>query len=135
MKSDDTDPFHSSGYSPIDERPGRERFDAQRSSGNTNDLRGKLLRVHTEAAGGSTIPAGNLLAPGTAKTRPEIYAMGFRNSFRFAADPKTGWISTAGYGPDANQENANRGPEGTVEWNLIKQPGFHGRRWRFGQVG
>jgi cytochrome c len=52
--------------------------------------------------------------------------MGFRNSFRFAVDPKTGWISAADYGPDANQENANRGPEGTVEWNLIKQPGFYG---------
>ncbi|MHA4773504.1 ThuA domain-containing protein [Streptomyces sp. MSC1_001] len=123
---DDTNPFHSSGYTPIDERPGREKFDAQRSSGNTNDLRGKILRVHPEAAGGYTIPAGNLFAPGTAKTRPEIYAMGFRNSFRFAVDPKTGWISAADYGPDANQENANRGPEGTVEWNLIKQPGFYG---------
>ncbi|MFE2558374.1 ThuA domain-containing protein [Streptomyces sp. NPDC059352] len=123
---DDTNPFESDGYAPIDERAGREKFDAQRSSANTNDLRGKILRVHPEAAGGYTIPAGNLFAPGTVKTRPEIYAMGFRNSFRFAVDPETGWISAADYGPDAGEENANRGPEGTVEWNLIKAPGFYG---------
>ena len=30
--------------------------------------------------------SGNLFAPGTAKTRPEIYAMGFRNPFRMSVD-------------------------------------------------
>src|SRR5436305_1265646 len=41
---DDTNPFSSDSYSPIDERTTRNpQFDAQRSSGNTNDLRGKLL--------------------------------------------------------------------------------------------
>ncbi|RCG26586.1 PKD domain-containing protein [Sphaerisporangium album] len=123
---DDTNPNASSGYAPIDERPGREHYDAQRSSANTNDLRGKILRIHPEADGTYTIPAGNLFAPGTAKTRPEIYAMGFRNPFRFSVDRDTGWISMADYGPDAGSANANRGPEGTVEWNLIKQPGYYG---------
>ncbi|MFB7513482.1 ThuA domain-containing protein [Streptomyces sp. NPDC056144] len=123
---DDTNPFASDGYTPIDERPGREKYDAQRSSANTDDLRGKILRVHPEAGGGYTVPAGNMFAPGTAKTRPEIYAMGFRNVFRFGVDPVTGWISAGEYGPDAGQENPNRGPEGTVEWNLIKGPGFYG---------
>ncbi|KOG22148.1 PQQ-dependent sugar dehydrogenase, partial [Streptomyces viridochromogenes] len=96
------------------------------SSANTNDLRGKILRIHPEAAGGYTIPAGNLFAPGTALTRPEIYAMGFRNTFRFSVDPETGWISAADYGPDAQYEDPNRGPIGTVEWNLIKAPGNYG---------
>ncbi len=123
---DDTNPFASDGYTPIDERPGREKFDAQRSSANTNDLRGKILRIHPEAAGGYTIPSGNMFAPGTAKTRPEIYAMGFRNTFRFSVDKETGWIGAADYGPDAGGPNANRGPEGTVEWTLIKEPGFYG---------
>ncbi|WP_214417035.1 ThuA domain-containing protein [Sphaerisporangium fuscum] len=123
---DDTNPFASDGYTPIDERPGREHFDAQRSSANTNDLRGKILRIHPESDGTYTIPSGNLFAPGTAKTRPEIYAMGFRNPFRFAVDKDTGWISVGDYGPDAGGANPNRGPEGTVEWNLIKQPGFYG---------
>ncbi|MFB4284681.1 ThuA domain-containing protein [Nonomuraea sp. MTCD27] len=123
---DDTNPNGSSGYAPIDERPGREHFDAQRSSANTNDLRGKILRIHPEPDGTYTIPSGNLFTPGTARTRPEIYAMGFRNPFRFSVDKVTGWISVGDYGPDAGAANPNRGPEGTVEWNLIKQPGFYG---------
>ncbi|MYW28072.1 PQQ-dependent sugar dehydrogenase, partial [Streptomyces sp. SID2119] len=39
---DDSNPFASDGYTPIDERANRNpAYDAQRSSGNTNDLRGK----------------------------------------------------------------------------------------------
>ena len=48
-----------------------------------------------------TVPDGNLFAPGTDKTRPEIYAMGFRNPFRFAIDRSTGWVYLGDYGPDA----------------------------------
>ena len=44
---DDTNPFESDGYTPIDEREGRNpAFDAQRTSANTNDLRGKILRIN-----------------------------------------------------------------------------------------
>jgi glucose/arabinose dehydrogenase len=42
---DNTDPC-CEGYAPIDERPGREHQDAQGTSANTNDLRGKILRIH-----------------------------------------------------------------------------------------
>ncbi|HSI79407.1 MAG TPA: PQQ-dependent sugar dehydrogenase, partial [Solirubrobacterales bacterium] len=42
---DNTNPFASNGYTPIDERPGRESWDAQRTSANTNDHNGKLLRI------------------------------------------------------------------------------------------
>src|SRR6185312_8772449 len=37
--------------SQTDERPGRSSWDDQRGSGNTNDLRGKILRIHPEADG------------------------------------------------------------------------------------
>jgi PKD repeat protein/glucose/arabinose dehydrogenase len=125
---DDTRPFESDGRAPIDERPDRVLWDAQRTSANTNDLRGKLLRItpDDDADGGYTIPAGNMFAPGTMGTRPEIYAMGFRNPFRFKIDPATGWISLADYGPDAAADDPDRGPRGFVEWNLIKQPGNYG---------
>ena len=43
---DDTNPFQSDGYAPIDERANRNpAFDAQRTAANTNDLRGKVLRI------------------------------------------------------------------------------------------
>src|SRR5919112_5571625 len=63
---DDTNPFDSAGYSPIDERTDRNPgYDAQRTSANTNDLRGKILRIKVNADGSYSIPAGNLFAPGT----------------------------------------------------------------------
>ncbi|WP_443049333.1 carbohydrate-binding protein [Streptomyces sp. NBC_00178] len=124
---DDTNPFESSGYSPIDERTDRNpQFDAQRSSGNTNDLRGKVLRIKPTAAGGYTVPAGNLFAPGTARTRPEIYAMGFRNPFRMSVDKATGAVYLGDYGPDAGVTDGSRGPSGQVEFNRITAPGNYG---------
>ncbi|MGW4837493.1 PQQ-dependent sugar dehydrogenase [Streptomyces globisporus] len=124
---DDTNPFESAGYAPIDERTDRNpQFDAQRSSGNSNDLRGKLLRIKPTADGGYTVPAGNLFAPGTADTRPEIYAMGFRNPFRMSVDKKTGAVYIGDYGPDAGTTDPNRGPSGQVEFNRVTQPGNFG---------
>jgi hypothetical protein len=82
---DNTDPC-CEGYAPIDERPGREHQDAQGTSANTNDLRGKILRIHLEDDGTYTIPAGNLFAPGAERTRPEIWVMGLRNPYRLHVD-------------------------------------------------
>ncbi len=124
---DDTNPFDSAGYAPIDERTNRNpAYDAQRTSANTNDLRGKVLRIKVNANGTYSIPAGNMFAPGTASTRPEIYAMGFRNPFRMTVDKATGHIWLGDYGPDAGSTNANRGPSGQVEFNRITSPGFYG---------
>ena len=116
---DNTNPFESSAYSPLDERPGRQDYDSQRTSANTNDLRGKVIRIHPEDDGTYTVPTGNLFAPGTEKTRPEIYAMGFRNPFRIGTDPKTDTLYVGDYGPDANANNPDRGPRGLVEWNVV----------------
>ncbi|AQS65902.1 PQQ-dependent sugar dehydrogenase [Streptomyces pactum] len=124
---DDTNPFASDGYTPIDERASRNpAYDAQRSSGNTNDLRGKILRVKVNADGTYGIPPGNLFAPGTARTRPEIYAMGFRNPFRMSVDKATGTVYVGDYGPDAGTANASRGPAGQVEFNRITKAGNFG---------
>ncbi|MFE4175453.1 ThuA domain-containing protein [Streptomyces sp. NPDC056909] len=124
---DDTNPFASDGYTPIDERPDRNpAFDAQRSSGNTNDLRGKVLRIKVAEDGSYTIPEGNLFAPGTEKTRPEIYAMGFRNPFRISVDQKTGIVYVGDYGPDAGAASATRGPAGQVEFARVTEAGNFG---------
>ncbi|MEO3816964.1 ThuA domain-containing protein [Plantactinospora sp. B24E8] len=123
---DNTNPFESNGYSPLDERPGRQDYDAQRTSGNTNDLRGKVLRIHPEDDGTYTVPEGNLFPPGTEKTRPEIFAMGFRNPFRIGVDPGTDTLYVADYGPDAGSANPDRGPGNTVEWNIVGQAGNYG---------
>ena len=52
--------------------------------------------------------------------------MGFRNPFRFTVDPETGWVLMGDYGPDASTTNANRGPQGSVEYNVLTQSGNYG---------
>jgi cytochrome c len=123
---DNSNPFASDGYTPIDERSGRAYWDAQRTAGNTNSLSGKVLRIHPESNGTYTVPAGNLFPPGTANTRPEIYRMGQRNPFRMNIDPKTGFPVVANYGPDAGSASSSRGPQNTVEWDVVDRPGNGG---------
>ncbi|MFC6066591.1 PQQ-dependent sugar dehydrogenase [Streptomyces ochraceiscleroticus] len=124
---DDSNPFASDGYTPIDERADRNpAYDAQRTSGNTNDLRGKILRIKVKADGSYDIPEGNLFAPGTEKTRPEIYAMGFRNPFRMSVDKPTGIVYVGDYGPDAGSASPTRGPAGQVEFARVTKAGNYG---------
>jgi cytochrome c len=124
---DDTNPFESDGYTPIDERADRNpAFDAQRTSANTNDLRGKILRIRVGTRGGYSIPAGNLFAPGTAGTRPEIYAMGFRNPFRIEINRENDDIYVADYSPDNRNANPLRGPAGHGKWTILREPGNYG---------
>jgi cytochrome c len=122
---DNSNPF-ASGYAPIDERPGREPWDAQKSSGNTNDLRGKIIRIHPEPDGTYTIPAGNLFPPGTEKTRPEIYTMGHRNPYRISVDKHTGFLYWGDVGPDADVDSAGRGTRGYDEIGQARSPGNYG---------
>ncbi len=114
-----------SGSSNLDERPGFESSDDQRAPGNTNDLRGKILRIHPEDDGTYTIPKGNLFPVGTEKTKPEIYTMGHRNPWRPTLDSETGYLYWGEVGPDASIDSI-WGPKGYDEFNQAKGPGFFG---------
>ena len=113
------------GTSNLDERPGHETSDDQRTAGNTNDLRGKILRIHPEDDGSYTIPEGNLFPEGTEKTRPEIYTMGHRNPWRVSVDSETGYIYWGEVGPDATVDS-RYGPRGYDEFNQAREASFHG---------
>ena len=111
-------PGHS-GYAPMDYRA-QERWDARKTSANTADLRGKVLRIkpqwtpspraRTPGIGSTyTIPSGNLFPLGLAKTRPEIYTMGFRQPFTLHTDPKNpGIVGVGEFAHDAS--NGQRRP-------------------------
>jgi len=116
---------NSDGYAPIDERPDQSTWDDQRGAANTNDLRGKILRIKPQPDGTYTIPDGNLFPKGTPKTRAEIYTMGHRNPWRPTIDSKTGFLYWGEVGPDASQDSP-RGPRGYDEFNQAKGPGFFG---------
>lgn len=134
---DNTTPFDepnqkytSQGYAPLDDRPGHLQYDERRASGNTNDLRGKILRIKVKEEGGYEIPEGNLFPKGNPKARPEIYVMGNRNPYRISVDPKNGFLYWGEVGPDANVDSFKvRGPRGYDELNQARKAGFFG--WPF----
>jgi cytochrome c len=125
---DNVNPFESDGFAPIDERQGRAFFDAQATSGNMQDLRGKILRIRPEADGTYSIPEGNLFS-NASEGLPEIYAMGVRNPFRMAVDKRTGELFWGDVGPDARSDNTARGPMGYDEFNRTSAAGNFG--WPF----
>ena len=139
---DNTNPFDSEGYAPIDERSGRFPWDAQKSSSNTNDLRGKILRIKPLPDGSYVCPAGNLFTDkdihtgpmgaaaaetnALSKGRPEIYVMGCRNPFRISVDTRRNLLFWGEVGPDAGEPDSTRGPAGHDEVNRARAAGFFG---------
>jgi cytochrome c len=110
--------------------------DARRSAQNTNDLRGKILRITVKGGdiatgdanrfgGAYTVPAGNLFPVGMEKTRPEIYAMGFRNPFRIQVDENDVAYITD-YSPDSQTPQNFRGPAGTGRVEIVRKPANYG---------
>ena len=100
-------------------------MDARRSAQNTNDLRGKINRIRVNADGSYSIPAGNMFPIGTAKTRPEIYAMGFRNPYRIQVDENDVAYITD-YSPDSQTPENFRGPAGTGRVEIVRKPSNYG---------
>lgn len=108
----------SDGYSGNNPQPsfkGVSFADARRTAGNTNNLNGKILRIHPEPDGTYTLPEGNLFTgrepdEGGGKTRGEIYVMGVRNPARIFVDKKTDILYAGWVGPDAGQPSTTWGP-------------------------
>ena len=119
---DNTDHIDTAG-GPIDERPGHVNEDGQFTAANTNDLRGKILRIKPEPDGTYSIPEDNLFE-GDELHRGEIYIMGLRNAFRISVDQETGWLYFAdvGSGDPPNE----RGDWGWDEFNQARGPGNYG---------
>jgi cytochrome c len=119
--------FVNNGFGPMNDLPGKQQYDARRSSSNTNDLRGKIIRIRMNEDGTYEIPEGNLFPKGTDKTRPEIFVMGNRNPYRISVDQKNGTLYWGEVGPDASNDSfATRGPRGYDEVNQAKKAGYFG---------
>lgn len=124
-------------------READENTDVRRTAGNTNDTRGKILRIRpipfpdsrTPAPGAGstyTIPEGNLRdyfggrgfwsASEQALVRPEIYSMGHRNPFSLAVHPVKLYPADG----EAGWDNAANGED---EINIMPHPQNNG--WPF----
>ena len=123
---DDTNPFESNGYAPIDERAGREAFDAQRTAGNPADRRGKVLRLNPDGS----VPPDNPHV-GDPAYDPYVYAMGFRSNYRIAVDDATGTVYVGNVGPDARNPDPRRGPQGFDEIEVIPPGGGTDHGWPY----
>ena len=131
----------------------RATQDNQARASNTNDWRGKLLRIHPDSsAKGYGIPAGNLRArffelggawvagQDTNKILPEIYSFGTRNAYTVSVDTITGWVTNGTVGNDNGTWSATRGPAGNDEFDINTKPQFNGwpyfvGRQRLGPAG
>jgi glucose/arabinose dehydrogenase/cytochrome c551/c552 len=119
--------FVNNGFAPLDQREGNEQYNAMRSSGNPNDLRGKILRIRVNDDGSYDIPEGNLYPEGQEGTRPEIYVQGNRNPYRISVDQKTNYLYWGEVGPDASNDSLQtRGPRGYDEINQAREAGNFG---------
>lgn len=111
--------------------------DPRSTSSNTNDLRGKILRIkpiafpdadHPLPGAGTTytIPGGNLKDTWATtekdKVRPEIFSMGHRNPFSLGVHPDKPWLVVG----EAGGDNPD---EGDDEINIVTKPGNFG--WPF----
>ncbi|MEO5601769.1 MAG: PQQ-dependent sugar dehydrogenase [Cyclobacteriaceae bacterium] len=122
---DNTNAEETEGYVPIDERPGRGLSDDQATAANSNDLRGKILRIKPEPDGSYSIPDGNLFPKNDSEGRPEIYIMGCRNPYRYSIDQKNKFLYFGDVGPDTKVP-ARDGTLSFDEINQAKGPGFFG---------
>ena len=81
---------------------GGSRADPQHNGQNLGSLLGKLLRIDVNAQPSYAIPADNPFLH-TAGARPEIWAYGLRNPWRFSFDPK-GRLIAGDVGQDRFEE-------------------------------
>ncbi|NEE11803.1 PQQ-dependent sugar dehydrogenase, partial [Streptomyces sp. SID7499] len=101
------------------------------TAGNTNNLNGKILRIHPEDDGTYTLPSGNLFTgeepdEGGGKTRGEIYVMGVRNPARISIDAATDTLYAGWVGPDAGAPSTTWGPAKYDTFAAITKAGNHG---------
>jgi glucose/arabinose dehydrogenase len=90
--------FGPNGFLYIGMGDGGSSGDPANLAQNRRNLLGKMLRIDVESQPGTyQIPSSNPFASG-ATARPEIWAIGFRNPWRFSFDRLTGdlWIGDVG---------------------------------------
>jgi hypothetical protein len=92
--------FGPDGYLYIGTGDGGGAGDPLRNAQNLNALLGKLLRIDVDSGSPYGIPPSNPFVGSSSGARPEIWAYGLRNPWRFSFDRATSdlWIADVGQG-------------------------------------
>ncbi|MEQ1503985.1 MAG: PQQ-dependent sugar dehydrogenase [Myxococcota bacterium] len=80
------------------------------------ELLGKMLRIDVDSGSPYGIPADNPYATGGG--RPEVFAIGLRNPFRYTFDPQSGDLWVGDVGQDAWEEVSKVERGGNYGWNI-----------------
>jgi glucose/arabinose dehydrogenase len=113
--------FGPDGYLYVGMGDGGSGGDPQNNGQNPASLLGKILRIDVESgASPYAVPASNpFVAP--AGYRPEIWALGLRNPWRFSFDRRTGDLYIADVGQNLYEE---------VDFQPVGDPGGENYGWR-----
>ena len=95
--------FGPDGFLYIATGDGGGAFDPSGNAQNLDSLLGKILRIDVNPATGYAIPPGNYFAS-HAGGRPEVWAYGLRNPWRFSFDRPTGDLYIADVGQNQVEE-------------------------------
>jgi glucose/arabinose dehydrogenase len=77
--------------------------DPDENAQNLGRILGKMIRIDPGANGGYSVPTGNPFR-GRSGARPEVYAYGLRNPYRFSFDRRRGHLVIGDVGQDAIEE-------------------------------
>jgi glucose/arabinose dehydrogenase len=113
--------FGPDGYLYIGMGDGGSGGDPQNRAQNKDELLGKLLRIDVSNLTPYGIPTDNPFVRG--KERPEVFAMGLRNPWRFSFDRETGdlWLADVGQNKWEEVNVVRKG--GNYGWRVME--GFH----------
>jgi glucose/arabinose dehydrogenase len=116
--------FGPDGYLYLGLGDGGSADDPLGNGQNTNVLLGKILRIDVDHGDPFAIPADNPFS--SAGGRPEIWAYGLRNPWRFSFDKKTGDLYIADVGQDLWEEvDASPGNPPGLDYGWNYSEGLH----------
>ncbi len=114
--------FGPDGYLYIGMGDGGSGDDPHGNGQNPDSLLGKILRIdvtHAQAPRAYAIPKDNPFV-GRARHRPEVWAYGLRNPWRFSFDHATGRLFAADVGQDEVEEIDIIRKGGNYGWNVME---------------
>jgi glucose/arabinose dehydrogenase len=108
--------FGADGYLYIGMGDGGSGNDPQKHAQNMQSLLGKMLRIDVNRGDPYSVPNDNPFASNPSLGKPEIFAAGLRNPWRFSVDRVNGDIFIGDVGQDALEEVSLIGAVSTLQF-------------------